>query len=254
MNLIDSIQLILSRSNLADEVYYEAVAYELANEIIRPGLWAMALADTRYDERQAKARYLRLRVETLKIEVAVRLRKDEEERRLEHLRRLESEQLHQLQIAARRGSLIEEQKAFESETLLAYQRADYNKAFTGFTTLALQGNAWAENYLGYMYEFGQGTSRDVNLAIDWYKNAAEKDNPDAQYHLGRVCLSTPPQDYDSAVVWLSMAEKKGRAGARDMLKQALLCQKAKKKQASEFEAARKRQLKAAWVKKSDYVG
>ena len=53
-----------------DEAYYAHAAAEIADGQVRPGLWAKALAETGYDDKLARARYLKLRVRTMKAEVA----------------------------------------------------------------------------------------------------------------------------------------------------------------------------------------
>jgi hypothetical protein len=53
-----------------DEEYYACAAAEIANGEVRQGLWAKALAETGYDGQRARARYLKLRVKALKVEVA----------------------------------------------------------------------------------------------------------------------------------------------------------------------------------------
>lgn len=54
----------------SDESLYEKVAEEIQRGEIRTGLWAKALAEADYDEAKAKARYLKLRVSSLKDEIA----------------------------------------------------------------------------------------------------------------------------------------------------------------------------------------
>lgn len=63
-----------------DEHYYARAAEEIAGGEVRPGLWAKALAETDYDEPRARARYLKLRVRAMKVEVAeaARLVRDQE--------------------------------------------------------------------------------------------------------------------------------------------------------------------------------
>lgn len=51
-----------------DQKYYDIVADELAKKVIKPGLWARALAETGTDNAEARARYISLRVSELKKE------------------------------------------------------------------------------------------------------------------------------------------------------------------------------------------
>ena len=43
---------------------------------------------------------------------------------------------------------------------LAYRQGDYAAAFKEFSEVAKQGNAFAQSYLGFMYERGQGVTAD----------------------------------------------------------------------------------------------
>ena len=49
-----------------DECYYDEVAKELANQQLRPGLWAKAIAESAGSESAARARYIKLRAQQLK--------------------------------------------------------------------------------------------------------------------------------------------------------------------------------------------
>jgi hypothetical protein len=51
-----------------DQLFYDAVAAELAAQNIKPGLWARALAETTGEEVRARAAYIRLRVDEMKRE------------------------------------------------------------------------------------------------------------------------------------------------------------------------------------------
>lgn len=54
----------------SEEALYAAVGEELRQGQIRQGLWAKALAEEGYDEQRAKAKYLKLRVRSLRNEIA----------------------------------------------------------------------------------------------------------------------------------------------------------------------------------------
>jgi hypothetical protein len=53
---------------LAEEKLYELAAEEITANNIRPGLWAKAIPESDGDNAKAKARYIKLRVETMKAE------------------------------------------------------------------------------------------------------------------------------------------------------------------------------------------
>ncbi|MCZ6876080.1 MAG: sel1 repeat family protein, partial [bacterium] len=54
----------------------------------------------------------------------------------------------------------------------AYHASDYQTALKEFRPLADQGDAAAQNTLGYMYELGKGVSQDYQEALRWYRLAA----------------------------------------------------------------------------------
>lgn len=209
MGLFDSIKNAISGGGADDEVYYEAVALEISSGNIRPGLWVKALAETGYQEHKAKARYIQLRVEVLKGEV----------------RQFRTELVNEER--SRRQLLEAEQHHIESDAVPAYRRGDYPQAFRGFAVLAQKGHAWAQNHLAWMLENGQGVACDLGAAIDWYEKAAEQNDKDAQFSLGRICLHRL-RSYESSQRWFAMAEKNGHPDAQRMKKQAAEFVKAEK--------------------------
>ena len=68
MGLFTSAKAKLAAQKLAEEQLYELAAEEIAANNIRPGLMAKALAETDGNVAAANARYLKLRVETMKAE------------------------------------------------------------------------------------------------------------------------------------------------------------------------------------------
>ena len=68
MGLFTSAKAKLAAQKLAEEKLYELAAKEVAADIIREGLMAKALAETGGSVAAANARYLKLRVETMKAE------------------------------------------------------------------------------------------------------------------------------------------------------------------------------------------
>ena len=68
MGLFTSAKAKLAAQKLAEEHLYELAAEEIAANNIRPGLWAKAIAESDGDDAKAKARYIKLRVETMKAE------------------------------------------------------------------------------------------------------------------------------------------------------------------------------------------
>ena len=58
-------------STAQEQALYALVVDEIANDGVVPGLWAMAIAKSGGDESKAKAKYLELRVDLLREELAV---------------------------------------------------------------------------------------------------------------------------------------------------------------------------------------
>jgi len=68
----------------------------------------------------------------------------------------------------------------------AYQSGDYATALREWKPLAEQGNAVAQFSLGVMYELGRGVPQNHEIALKWYRLAAEQGDGAAQYLLKRL--------------------------------------------------------------------
>jgi hypothetical protein len=64
---------------------------------------------------------------------------------------------------------------------------DYAKALHWFYKAAAQGNADAENQLGWMYQFGQGVQQDDDKALAWYRLSADQGNIHGKNNLQAFC-------------------------------------------------------------------
>ena len=94
----------------------------------------------------------------------------------------------------------------------AYGRGDYATALEVYRSLAEQGNANAEYYLGVMSEFGHGVEKDSAATVTWYRKAAEGGSVLAQLKLGLIHdegLGGVPQDRIEAIRWYRMAAEQG---------------------------------------------
>lgn len=58
-------------ANLREEQVYEVVAHEIESEQIRPGMWAKAFSESAGDEQLARAKYIKLRAEQVKLGIDV---------------------------------------------------------------------------------------------------------------------------------------------------------------------------------------
>ncbi|MDR2469718.1 MAG: sel1 repeat family protein [Tannerella sp.] len=85
--------------------------------------------------------------------------------------------------------------------------------------LAEQGNAKAQNNLGFLYELGQDIPQSDAEAVKWYRKAAEQGNAKAQYNLanhyaqGRGIAQSSAQ----AVIWYQKAAGQGILNAMNHL-------------------------------------
>lgn len=98
---------------------------------------------------------------------------------------------------------------------------DFGDAFAWYRKGAANGDLFAQNNLGEMYERGRGTPRDDRQAREWYSRAAEAGFGPGQFNYARMLLAGNggPTDRDAAVQWLQKAEKNGVAPAKAALQQ-----------------------------------
>jgi uncharacterized protein len=98
-----------------------------------------------------------------------------------------------------------------SDAKSAYVSGDYEKAAKLFRPLAEQGNASAQNDLGYMYYSGKGVPKDYKEAEKWYRlssaqgNAAAQSNLGVMYYNGNGVL----KDYKEAEKWFRLLAEQG---------------------------------------------
>ena len=98
----------------------------------------------------------------------------------------------------------------------ASNRGDYKTVVRLLRPLAEQGDAGAQNFLGLMYNQGEGVTQDYAEAAKWYRMAAEQGVDQAQYNLGVSYANGEgvPQDYVLAHMWLNLAAAQGFAEAK----------------------------------------
>jgi TPR repeat protein len=72
----------------------------------------------------------------------------------------------------------------------AYERGDYATALQEWQPLADQGDASAQNNLGFMYYKGTGVPQDYVLAHMWWNLAAAQ---------GADCLTSTPMEHISGI-------------------------------------------------------
>ena len=103
--------------------------------------------------------------------------------------------------------------------LNAYNTQNYTEAVKWYRKAAEQGNADAQNNLGFCYSKGYGITQSRAEAIKWYRKAAEQGNAAAQNNLGDCYYygRSVAQDYIEAVRWYRMAAEQGDAVAQNNL-------------------------------------
>ena len=93
---------------------------------------------------------------------------------------------------------------------------DEAKAFACFLRSAEQGNAGAQNQVGYLYEVGRGVEKNLEEALKWYRKSAEQGNAIAQCNLGLAYENgrgTEKND-EEAAKWYRKSAEQGYARAQ----------------------------------------
>ncbi|MBQ7617288.1 MAG: sel1 repeat family protein, partial [Desulfovibrio sp.] len=70
------------------------------------------------------------------------------------------------------------------EASLAYKKGDYAKARALWDKLAEEGDAYAMNNLGILYDRGQGVAVDLGRAVHWFALSAKAGNPQGMSNYG----------------------------------------------------------------------
>ena len=85
--------------------------------------------------------------------------------------------------------------------------------------MAEAGDAHAQNYLGFMYDHGEGVPEDDKKAVKWYQKAAEQGHAKAQYNLGKMYDhgEEVPEGAREAVKWHQKAAQLGHFDAQNEL-------------------------------------
>ncbi len=118
------------------------------------------------------------------------------------------------------ASLVIEQPSNSSEDFKQGKQlldaGKYAEALPLLTTAALDGNAIAQRFLGWMYERGKGLPQSDTKAFEWYQKAADCGDAKAQcnlgtmYHTGKGVLASDVK----AVEWYQKAAAQGQATAQ----------------------------------------
>lgn len=88
-----------------------------------------------------------------------------------------------------------------------------------FEQAAIQGNGYAEEKLGDLYEQGLGVEKNLKLAFDWRVKAANRGNLQVQVKLGKMYQDGVGvgKDAGKALYWFKRAATEGNAEAQSQL-------------------------------------
>jgi len=90
------------------------------------------------------------------------------------------------------------------------QKPDNDKAFPLFVAASKHGHAEASYRAALCYEFGWGTAKSYQKAVQFFRNAAAKGHPGAAVRLGKACLTGDmgqANKYREGVKWLKRAQE-----------------------------------------------
>lgn len=105
------------------------------------------------------------------------------------------------------------------EAVAASNEGKFALAFQEFSVLAEQGDARAQQALGWMYYDGQGRVKDFEKAAYWYGKAAEQGNVTAQINLAQMYAygKGVNQNLGIAAKWWSKLSEQGDGKSQSAL-------------------------------------
>ena len=99
------------------------------------------------------------------------------------------------------------------------EKADYNEAINWYREAAENEDPLAQNNLGWMYQQGLGVEQSLEISAYWCEEAAKQGYEIAQYNLGWMYENGKgvDKDYDQAAIWYKKAADPGDEQAKDKL-------------------------------------
>lgn len=97
-----------------------------------------------------------------------------------------------------------------------YSEKDFAQALPLFEAEARKGNAIAQAQVSKMYEFGEGTGRDIDPAIAWSERAFANGSRGQAARLATLYW-TGKADREKYLAWLNAAAREGDKGAAVLL-------------------------------------
>ncbi len=98
-------------------------------------------------------------------------------------------------------------------------KKNYEEAAKWIKKAAEQEYLIAQNNLGYLYLEGLGVKQNYEEGVKWIKKAAEQECADAQFNLGCLCIEGLglEQNYEEGVKWIEKAAEQEHAEAQKYL-------------------------------------
>ena len=96
---------------------------------------------------------------------------------------------------------------------------DYEKSVYWFRKAAEQGDAFAQQSLGYRYKFGEGVKQDYTQALEWFKKSANQNHVPAAFEIGNLYAEGAgvQKDLFEAIIWWRKAAENGHDQAQRKL-------------------------------------
>lgn len=98
---------------------------------------------------------------------------------------------------------------FEAERL--YTKKRFGEAFARYSELSEKGYCAAQVFLGWMYSEGIGTEPDRDVALFWFKKAAQKGSAEGMFYCGRLLEEF--EKYDEAFEYIRLGAVRNYAPA-----------------------------------------
>ena len=104
----------------------------------------------------------------------------------------------------------------------AMQEGSHDQAFKYWQPLAKDGHAESQYQVAVLYEQGLGVDQNLEEAIDWYRSAAEKGEPNAQFRIGLYHINESDDANPSlGLYWIQSAADNDNLQAKEYLQQNL---------------------------------
>jgi hypothetical protein len=91
-------------------------------------------------------------------------------------------------------------------------KRDFQSARRWFGRAAEQGDATAQNGMGFLYQFGHGVKKDRKIANQYFLKSAKQGNADSQYWLGENLILAG--NYQEGAYWTAQGARQGSADAQ----------------------------------------